>query len=117
METALELLKLFSSVRFRLETEKQLQSEIYAELNSKFSSVKREVPLDPKNIIDFIVNENCGLEIKLDGSKKAIYYQCERYTAFQEIDILVLATNKSVTLPAQINGKRCFAINLSKAWL
>jgi hypothetical protein len=100
-----------------MESEKLLQQRIYSRLQEEFTNIQREVHLDKNNIIDFLVEEKTGIEIKLQGTKKQIYYQCERYTGFLSVQNLVLVTNKSITLPSTINGKECYTINLSKAWL
>lgn len=109
--------KVLHSTPFSMESEKELQVAIHERLKVIFQSIKREVHLDQSNIIDFMVENNIGIEVKLKGSKKDIYYQCERYTKFKEIETLVLITGKSMTLPEKINGKKCVVINLSRAWL
>jgi hypothetical protein len=112
-----EIVKLFATSRFTLESEKQLQNSIHEKMKEKRFSVEREVHLDDKNIVDFIVEDNIAIEVKLQGTKKAMYYQCERYTRFSKVEVLLLITNKAVTLPPTINGKKCYTINLSRSWL
>lgn len=104
-----------SGRRFPLSDEKKLQAEI-ADAFAGFVNFRREVILSPGNIIDFI-SEGVGIEIKLKGSAKAIYRQCERYCAFEEIKAIILVTNKIMKLPKQINNKNTYIINLGKAWL
>jgi hypothetical protein len=100
-----------------MESEKNLQNQIYLRLAKEIKMIDREVHLDKSNIIDFVADSGVGIEIKLKGSKKEIFFQCERYASFPAIQQLVLVTNKAMTLPATISGKPCYTINLSKSWL
>ena len=105
-----------STTRFDLGNEKKLQHQIEEKLKNAMIEHRREVSLSKESIIDFLVGD-IGIEIKIKGSAKAIYRQCERYCAFDEIKALVLLTNKIMRLPAQINNKNTYVINLGKAWL
>jgi hypothetical protein len=109
--------KFFKKNRFSLEDEKKLQIEIELRMLLYEIRFHREKQLDKANIIDFLVFDKVGVEIKLKGSKVAIYRQCERYCNFDQIKALFLITNKSMTLPPQINGRSCYVLNLSEAWL
>jgi hypothetical protein len=117
-----DLLNFFKKNRFSLEDEKTLQAEIALKLatEDRFPHrlpYLREFRLDDHSIIDFLVNENIGIEVKLKGSAMSIFRQCERYCQFPAIEALILLTNKSMALPPEINGKPCFVQNLSEAWL
>lgn len=114
-----EVIKSFKGKRFNLHNEKELQVEIYTTLivELPFGSVIKEFILDDKNIIDFLINKEIGIEVKIKGQRRNIFKQCERYCSFDYIKKLILVTNKSIGFPQQINGKDCYVINLGKAWL
>lgn len=98
---ALELVHLtLQAVRFSVTDEIALHSEIEAALRSKFDHVEREVRLDRKNRIDFIVSiAECrvGIEVKVKGAKRAIFRQLERYATFP-------ATVCALSLPGAGSG-------------
>lgn len=96
-----------------------LQSKILEHLQIYFDeeSIKREYHLDNENIIDFLLFDSIGVEVKIKGQKRAIYKQCERYCKFEKLKQLILVTNVSIGFPKEINGKDCYILNLSKAWL
>jgi hypothetical protein len=117
MSTVETILSILKGHRLPLQNEKELQAKIkYILMNSPLI-VDPEHRLDPENIIDFLINGSVGIEVKIKGSKKQIYRQCERYAYFSTIQSIVLITNKSVGFPQDINGKPCFVVNLGKAWL
>jgi hypothetical protein len=108
-----------SKQRIIIYDEKSVQKQIFDILAMnyyQFNHMSREFRLDSKNIIDILI-EDIGVEIKIKGSPKSIYYQCERYCQFDQIKKLVLITNKVMRLPKEINGKPCYIYNLSKNWL
>lgn len=106
--------RLLSTSRLSLHDEMTLQREMTALL----------APLDPanpyrlddKNIIDFFI-KGVGIEVKIKGSRQEIYRQCVRYCGFEEIQCLVLVTNRAMGFPKEINGKPTYVINLGLAWL
>lgn len=113
------ILYALKSNRFLLENEKELQAHIADHLAYKLGKdilVRREVVLGPKDIIDFLI-EDIGIEVKIKGSKRAIFRQCARYCGYDQVGKLILVTNVSMGFPTQLNGKDCFIINLGKAWL
>lgn len=103
--------------RFSLEREKQTQSEIAAHLSVHHGfALRREVDLGERNIIDFMI-ERVGVEVKIGGSKRAIYSQCERYCRTGKLSALILATNVAIGFPPTIDGVPCFVVSLGRAWL
>lgn len=111
-----EIFTAISNCLFSLENEKQLQAEIAQRLEKYNIPYMREHHLDARNIIDFY-SFGTGIEIKISGSAKEIYRQCERYCQFEQVKSLILVTNRSMGFPEAINGKRCYILNLGKAWL
>jgi hypothetical protein len=105
--------------RFLLHDEKELQREIHSGLLEVMDPgfVIKELELSPESIIDFFVYDGIGIELKIKGSKRQIYRQCERYCQFDVIKSLILITNLSMGFPEQINGKDCYVLKLGRAWL
>lgn len=106
-----------SSKRLNLSDEKVLQDEINDTIrkNTCYSPIP-EVRLSSTDIIDFMVM-GLGIEVKIKGSKTAIYRQVERYAQHDRIKVLLLITNKAVKMPEIINSKRVYVMQLGGAWL
>lgn len=115
MITIDDIIKATAGQRFNLENEKILQ----AQLAAVFPWAIREHRLDEKNIPDFYVPaEGIAIEVKIKGSRFAIYKQCERYAAFDQVHAVVLITNRAIGFPKDFYDEvPCYVINLSKAWL
>lgn len=105
--------------RFMVQDEKALQLAIYKVISEACEpqNVQREYVLDKKNTIDFLVYDSIGVEVKIKGQKREIYKQCVRYCSFERISHLLLLTSVSMGFPQTINGKDCYVLNLSRAWL
>jgi hypothetical protein len=101
-------------LRLNITNEKKTQSQIF-EAISHYSFV-REYKLDEKNIPDFFY-DGIAVEVKIKGSKKNIYLQLKRYCEFDQVKAIILVTGRSMGLPSEINGKPCFYINLTRAYL
>lgn len=114
-----DIVQELSKYKFVIDNEKSVQKQIFDVLVKKwreFNEINREIRLDKNNIID-ILFEKIGIEVKIKGSSKRIYYQCERYCNFDQVAELILVTNKPMTLPPEINGKKTTVFNLSNNWL
>lgn len=105
------------SRRFTLSDEKVLQSEIAAELEKSGAPFEREVRLAPGDIVDFMLHGGTAVEVKIKGSKRAIYGQCARYCAHADVKALVLVTAVAMGFPPEIDGKPCYVASLGRAWL
>lgn len=105
--------------RFSLENEKATQAEIETFLRHRFPGlpIDREFILDPHNVIDFLLDYRIGVEVKIKGSKREIFRQCERYCEFDLVKILILITNVSMGFPEEINRRPCYVVKLGQAWL
>lgn len=114
MSTVESVRRIIRGHRWRLEVESTLQAEISAQLTAAAIAHEREVRLDAKNRIDFLVG-SVGIEVKIKGAKRDIYRQIERYTEFDEIAEIVLLTNVAVRMPATISGKPVHVIPLTSA--
>ncbi|MGU3387199.1 hypothetical protein ACLBYG_22005 [Methylobacterium sp. D53M] len=101
--------------RMRCSTEIQLQDDIASVLTAAGIAFERERWLGPETgRIDFIAG-GVGLEVKVKGGAREIYRQVARYCDHREIDALVLATTRAVSLPALT--KPVLILDLSRAWL
>ncbi|WP_421849838.1 hypothetical protein [Oricola sp.] len=104
--------------RFRvsLRAEKATQADIARCLDTIGRAYQREVRLDAKNVIDFLV-DGIGIEVKLKGVKRNVLRQCRRYCAFEEIRGLILFTNLAMGLPADLHGKPVMVVSAGRAHL
>ena len=118
-----KIFQLLKKNPLELQDEKVLQTQMAALFTKNGISYRREFSLNQRNTIDFMIDDpqlhpgSIGVEVKIKGSKKAIYRQCERYCAFPEISALILVTNKSIGFPESLEQKPCFVANLGVAWL
>jgi len=106
-----------SSSRFSLNREKDLQREVAEALSAQGIPFEREYQLDDHSTVDFFINDSIALEIKIKGSAKSIYRQCEKYCKIDKVEELILLTNKSMGFPEEILGKPCYLVSPGKAWL
>jgi hypothetical protein len=114
-----DIINELSGVRFMITNEKDVQKQLFEKLAVRFyacNHMDREIRLGQLGIIDMLI-EDTGIEVKLKGTAKQIYYQCERYCKSDQLNSLLLITNKRMTLPPTIEGKICKVFNLSMAWL
>lgn len=111
------LLCLIQNARIDLSTEKRAQADVEQVLTQAGITFDREVYLTPTDIIDFMM-EDVGIELKLKAArKKEVYRQLCRYARNPQIGSLILASNLSMGLPAQIEGKDVYFVRLGEAWL
>jgi hypothetical protein len=150
-----QIVDLLHRHRFPLSNEKMLQVEMATAFTKAGISFRREVRLDEKDIVDFMVDvDPCrpeagsqdkerhsltnpvgkedaagtgnnarpqipgiAIEVKIGGSRRAIFRQLERYCEHKSVGSIVLATNVPMTLPCEINGKPTSIANLGMGWL
>ncbi|SEV88710.1 hypothetical protein SAMN05428988_0136 [Chitinophaga sp. YR573] len=112
------IVKAVKGKRFNLQDEKELQTQIHWCLSGLTIPVNKEHNLNAKNIPDFFFpDQGIAVEVKIKGSARLIYAQCERYAGFTEVKGIILITNRSMGFPAEINGKPAYFIKLGTAWL
>lgn len=112
-----EFVRLISTTPFVLNDEKAVQAAISLLLDAAGVLHKREVELSEGNVVDFMIEGGLAAEIKLKASKRAIYRQCERYCAHQQVKALVLVSATAMGFPEEINGKPCWTASLGAGWL
>lgn len=126
MSTRQLIVDIFNRYRLPLSDEKALQEAIGKVLQMEHVTFAREVRLDDHDIVDFMVGpgallqpleQACAIEVKIGGSRRAIYRQIERYCAHACVAEIVLATNVPMSLPFEVLGKRTAIAHLSRSWL
>lgn len=89
-----ELHEGLSRYKYRFDSEVVLQDALQAALETLGYSYQREVKLDAKSRIDFLVGA-LGIEVKVGGGLAPMLRQIHRYLAFPEVEGLLLVTTKS----------------------
>lgn len=111
------IVDLIRSARIDLSTEKRAQTDVEQLLAQAGIAFEREVRLTESDIVDFMVDD-IGIELKLRGArKKDVYRQLCRYARYPRVGSLILASNLSMGLPGQIEGKDAYFVRLGEAWL
>jgi len=96
--------------RFRLDasSEASLQLAIAQALDESALSYEREVRLDARSRIDFLLPDGLGIEVKVDGSQTEVLRQLVRYADHEQVRALALFTTRSRHLsgmPSTLRGK------------
>jgi len=112
---AFRVISVLTGVRFPLSTEKRLQEMICAELARAGIEHEREARAGD-GVIDLLAGE-VGIEVKIDGSARAIHRQLRRYAMDSRIGWLILVTNRTIRLPERIEGKPATVFSLGRGWL
>jgi len=111
------LVNLLRNAKIDLSNEKRAQADVEQILTGAGIAFEREVRLTESDIVDFMV-ESIGIELKLRGArKKEVYRQLCRYALHPRVESLLLASNLSMGLPPQIEGKDAYFVKLGEAWL
>jgi hypothetical protein len=102
--------------RLDISCEATLQIQIERIFQQNSLKYERELCLSPHDRIDFF-SEGIGIEVKIKGSAKAIFRQCQSYCSYEQVRALILVTGRSMGLPTSIQGKPCYYFNPGWAWL
>lgn len=113
----MQIVTLLTRHRLPLADEKMLQTEMAAAFSRAGLPFAREVRLGEGDVVDFMVDKAVAVEVKIKGSKRNVYRQCERYCAHDGVRELVLATNLPMALPEKICGKPTSVALLGLGWL
>jgi hypothetical protein len=100
--------------RFHYGDEDQLQEGLASALQSRGLEVQREVRLTARDRIDLLV-ERVGVEVKVAGRPDGVVRQLRRYAASDQVDGLVLVTNRvrHLAVPDRLNDKPVVAVTLA----
>ncbi|MFN4283478.1 MAG: hypothetical protein ACK4NA_12650 [Alphaproteobacteria bacterium] len=116
-DEAAAVCRALSCARVDLSDEKRAQAMIGAALDAAGIAHVRERRLSDRDIVDFLAG-GLGIEVKMRGARKQqVYKQLQRYAAHDAIAGLILVTNLSMGLPAEIGDKPCWYVSLGRAWL
>lgn len=115
-----DICRLLEQGRFDLTTEALTQRDIEVFLLDRLdaSVISREHRLGPGDRPDFLLDGRVVVEVK--GSRhqaSSVRRQLTRYAAYPEVESLILATSRAMTMPAAIGGKPVLVLNLGRAWL
>lgn len=116
VEIGVKVKRLFSEIQgfpFNVEDEKRVQEQM-SDLLSPFFKISKEHRLSNSDIIDFLLDDTIGVEVKVKGSVEQIFKQCERYCEHDTIKAFVLVTARSMGFPKEINGVPCYYYSLSR---
>ena len=98
-------------------SEYALHELIARELVKEGILYRREVPLGPRNRIDFLTESGVGIEAKKGKpNERQVFNQLERYADFETVSGLILVIERYMDLPEEINGKPVRSIGLRKLW-
>lgn len=109
--------RLIQMNRFQLTDEKRTQAQIAEIFTAAGVKFDREVRLSDADIVDFMVDGEIAIEVKIKGQRKAIYRQLERYSLHGCVKQIMLVTSVSMNLPPTIGGKTTCVASLSQGWL
>ena len=117
-DAAERVLKVLRNIRTGVTIEEySLQDMIADLLMASGLSFKKEYRLAPRNRIDFLVEGGVGIEVKKGKPNRTnVARQLERYAAFGDINTIILVVERTVDIPARINGKRCILFGLNRLW-
>lgn len=108
--------ELLSRYRLDITSEATVQDQIEKVLQESKIEYYREFRLSSNDRIDFFIG-GIGIEIKINGPVRAIFRQCAKYCACDEIESLVLVSARAMGFPDTIKGKPCYYHNLGQSWL
>src|SRR6476660_8452690 len=98
-----QIITALNSTRFSLTNEKETQAQIEKVLKQLLScAVEREVHLTSADIVDFMIDDKIAIEVKLRGTKKAIYAQLKRYAQSKKVYSIILVSGVTLGLPKEI---------------
>ena len=100
-----------------IDYERTIYKSIGQKLNDDNIPFYTEYSLGKRKRIDFYVPGGIGIEVKKGKpNRQCIFEQLNKYAESNEINILILITERNITVPEIICGKPCFVISLSKLW-
>ncbi len=117
--TCEEVLRVLRAGRYRLSSEYAAQADIARDFLAAFGvdGYLRERALDRGSRPDFRVG-GIVVEVKHRIARPAaILDQLERYSTFDAVTAVILATGRTIGAPPSLNGKPLHQVNLGEAWL
>ncbi len=114
-----DVIRLVQRSRLDLSSEKHLQEGVAEVLQAAGIPYEREKRLSPKDIPDFLIAGGVVVECKMRNKSKKmdIFRQLARYATYPEVTAIILASNVTMGLPPELEGKPLFAASLSHGWI
>lgn len=114
-----DVIRLVQRSRLDLSSEKHLQEGVAEVLKAAGIAYEREKRLSPKDIPDFLIDGGVVVECKMRNKSKKmdIFRQLARYATYPEVTAIILASNVTMGLPPELEGKPLFAASLSHGWI
>ena len=93
-----------------------MQAAIAVALQSAGLEFEHEHKLGPRRRIDFLV-DRVGLEVKKGRpASSALAKQLRRYLESDDLDAVIVVTQRVTALPKTIGGKPVYLISLNRLW-
>lgn len=114
-----DVIRLVQRSRLDLSSEKHLQEGVAEVLKAAGIAYEREKRLSLKDIPDFLIDGGVVVECKMRNKSKKmdIFRQLARYATYPEVTAIILASNVTMGLPPELEGKPLFAASLSHGWI
>lgn len=109
-----DVVRLLSRQALPRAPEKALQDAIARLLGDAGFSYEREVRLTTSDVIDFVVGDRLGVEVKIGGSTSDVTRQLHRYAQSERVAELLLVTTRSrhKQMPSAFAGKSIRVLHL-----
>lgn len=107
MSVTRQIAEAITAYRYTVVDEGELQEALERALIASGLQVDREVYLDSRNRIDFMV-DGVGIEVKVAGKAASLVRQLHRYAKFESVKELVVVTTRSMhahAIPESIDDK------------
>jgi hypothetical protein len=113
--SAAGICQLIHAAKFRFASEYDLQAGIAKLLTDEGVAFEREVRINKKDRLDFLISGGIALEVKVDGALSSVTRQLFRYAGQPEVTHLVLVTTRAMhrQIPQTIHGKPLYIVHLS----
>jgi hypothetical protein len=112
-----EIVRQMRRLRLPVTTEEALQRALWDWLIASGLPVEREARLGPADRIDFLVDDDIGIEAKTRCSRRGIFRQLERYATNHPLNGLILVTGTYMGLPEEIAGTPVFLVSTGRGAL
>lgn len=117
-ELAKTLVRLIQHQRLDLSTEKRMQAQLAGVLTDNNIEFEREKMLSKRDIPDFLVAGGIVIECKLRGARRMdVYKQLCRYADHDAVTVLILASNLTMGIQPELNGKPVYFAPCSRGYL
>jgi hypothetical protein len=104
--------------RIQIATETQAQKDVFDALVASGIQAEREYKLDERSRLDVLAFDDIAVEVKIQGGRRAIWKQVERYAGYDKISAVVLATSVAFAFQASdITKKPVLVASLSRGWM